>query len=80
MLRADEEISLFEPDAMHNCGEGIAISNKDDFSEFIKEIDFIIKNYENEMFSFEEYSFTSLEIIASRYFGTIPTIPKSNNK
>ena len=59
LLRADEEISLFEPDAMHNCGEGIAISSKDNYSEFIKEIDFIIKNYENEMFSFEEYSFAS---------------------
>ena len=80
LLRADEEVSLYEPDAMHNSGDGIAISNKDNYSEFIKEIDFIIKNYENEIFSFEEYSFTSLEIIASRYFGTIPTVPKSKNK
>ena len=77
-LRSNDEKALYEPNAMHTSGEGIAISVKENFSDFVKEINFIINNYKSEAFSFKEYSFCSLEMIASRYYGNIPTIPNLN--
>ena len=34
-------------------------------------MEFIMSQYENEKFSFEEYSFEALEFIVCRYYGSI---------
>ena len=65
---------------MYNAGEGIEIRTKEDYKEFIDERDFILEQYENEIFSFDEYSFEAIELIACRYYGHIPTMPKFTNK
>lgn len=73
-LKKDEELLFYEPYAMWRAGEGIEVKVERNFDEFCSIVQFILKQYQNDIFSFEEYSFKSLEIITCRYFGYIPRV------
>lgn len=73
-LRADEEEFLYEYDAMVKAGEGIEIRTEKDFDTFVDKIDYILEQYKNELFSYEEYSFPALEMLVCRYYGYVPRV------
>ena len=74
ILRAQEELSLYDEYAMYKSGEGIVIKTEDNFDSFKEKLLFILDQYQNEVFSFDEYSFPALEIITSHYYNSIPRI------
>ena len=59
---------------MNMAGEGIEITVEKTFEDFVTKVQFILKQYENDRFSFDEYSFKSLEVIICHYFGYIPGV------
>lgn len=67
-LRADEEQYLYDYYAMNSSGDGVAFEVFDNFEEFKTHINFIMSQYSNEQFSFDEFDFPALELIISRYF------------
>lgn len=71
-LKKDEELLFYEPLAMNMVGEGIEITIEKTFEDFSAKVQFIMKQYEKDIFSFDEYSFKSLEKIICHYFGYIP--------
>lgn len=73
-LRKNEELLFYEPLAMNYAGEGIEITGEKDFDAFSAKVKFIMQQYENEILSFDEYSFESLEVIICHYYGYIPRI------
>lgn len=73
-LRKNEELLFYEPYAMNLAGEGIEITVEKDFETFSAKVNFIMQQYENEVLSFDEYSFESLEVIICHYYGYIPRI------
>ncbi|MBD5530448.1 MAG: hypothetical protein HDR02_18880 [Lachnospiraceae bacterium] len=73
-LRKNEELLFYEPYAMNLAGEGIEINVEKNFETFSAKVEFIVQQYENEIFSFDEYSFENLEVIICRYYGYIPRV------
>lgn len=73
-LRGPEESFFYEPMAMNAAGEGIDITTEENFEKFSNRIHFIMEQYESESFSFDEYSFKSLEFIICHYYGYIPRV------
>ncbi|MBP3603214.1 MAG: hypothetical protein J6J79_03585 [Lachnospiraceae bacterium] len=73
-LRKDEELALYNPWAMNLAGEGIEVPVEDDFNKFQNGVKFILEQYRDEAFSFDEYSFSSLEILICHYYGYIPRV------
>lgn len=73
-IRATEEELYYEKAAMNRSGEGIEIIVSKDYTEFVRTIDFILKQYENEMLSFDQYGFSALENIVCRYYSYIPRV------
>ena len=73
-LRKNEELLFYEPFAMNLAGEGIEITVEKDFETFSAKVKFIMQQYENEILSFDVYSFESLEVIICHYYGYIPRI------
>lgn len=73
-LKKEEEFLFYEPFAMNMAGEGIEITIEKTFEEFSAKVQFIMKQYEKDIFSFDEYSFKSLEVIICHYFGYIPRV------
>ena len=73
-LKKGEELLFYEPLAMNMAGEGIEITIEKTFEDFIDKVQFILEQYENDIFSFDEYSFESLEVIICHYFGYIPRV------
>ena len=73
-LRGQEETFFYEPMAMNTAGEGIDITTEENFEKFSNRIHFIMEQYEDENFSFDEYSFKSLEFIICHYYGYIPRV------
>ena len=59
---------------MNAVGEGIDITTEENFEKFSNRIHFIMEQYEGESFSFDEYSFKSLEFIICHYYGYIPRV------
>lgn len=72
-LRKKDEIMIYSPQAMYMAGEGIEVKIESDFDSFKDKANFLVIQY-NDIFSFEEYSFTSLEMIICRYFDYIPRL------
>ena len=72
ILRSNEEEALYNHNAMNMAGESVEIILEEDFSEFQKVMKKIAEVYENEKFSYMEYCFPAIEIIASRYYSTVP--------
>ena len=74
VLRAQEELALYDESAMYKSGEGIVIKTEDNFESFKKIVSFIIEQFQKEEFSFDTYSFPAIEIIAGHYYNTVPRI------
>lgn len=73
-LKKEEELLFYEPLAMNMAGEGVELTVEKTFEDFSAKIQFIMKQYKKDIFSFDEYSFESLEVIICRYFGYIPRV------
>lgn len=73
-LRKDEELKFYEYFAMNLAGEGTEITIEDQFENFKKKVDFVLSQYDKEKFTFDEYCFSSLEILICHYYVYIPRI------
>lgn len=73
-MRPNEETLFYEKNAMNMTGDGVAIQIKEKYQDFRKQIDCVFTQYKNDCFSFEEYSFSPLELIICRYYGYIPRV------
>ncbi len=72
-LRKTEEKMFYDSWAMNASGEGVEIAVEKDFDTFKKKMNFIVKQYDD-VFSFEEYCFSGLEIMICRYYDYIPRV------
>ena len=75
-LKAEEEIALYDAHAMNRSGEGVVFEAERTFDETKEVINFVMKQYDHEVFSFETYSFEALEFIICRYYGYLPRIKR----
>ena len=73
-IRQVEENKLYKNGAMVSAGEGIAIKAEKTYELLEEEVKFIFSQYENEVLSFDEYSFPELEFIICRYYSYIPRV------
>lgn len=73
-LRAEEELNFYDPQAMNRAGEGTAFEPEDTFEEMKDIVEFVLQQYEQEEFSFEEYCFKPLELITCRYYNYLPRV------
>lgn len=70
-LRAEEETKFYDAYAMNLAGEGVALNVEPEFEKMKEHMEFIMRQYEEEKFSFDEYSFEALEFIVCRYYGSL---------
>ena len=75
-LRAEEETKFYDAYFMDLAGEGVALDMEPEFEKMKEHITFIMKQYEGEKFSFEEYSFEALEFIVCRYFNGLVRVKR----
>ena len=75
-LRSEEESQFYDVYAMNQAGEGIALQLEKTFDKFKEKVIFIMKQYETEQFSFDEYSFAALEFIVCRYYGYLVRVKR----
>lgn len=75
-LRSEEESQFYDVYAMNQAGEGIALQLEKTFDKFKEKVIFIMKQYETEQFSFDEYSFAALEFIVCIYYGCLVRIKR----
>lgn len=75
-LTSEEEINLYDDYAMNMAGDGVAFELEQSFDEAKENISFVMKQYEQETFSFEKYSFDALEFIICRYYGYLPRVKR----
>ena len=75
-LRAKEETMFYDAHFMNLAGEGVALDMEPEFEKMKEQITFIMKQYEGERFSFEEYSFEALEFIVCRYFNGLVRVKR----
>lgn len=54
--------------------EGVEITLENNYDKFKTNVDFVLDQYKDEIFSFEDYSFSSLEMIICHYFNYIPKV------
>ena len=73
-LKKEEEEYLYHKNAMFLSGEGVDIPVMDTFERFKERIGIITERYRDDIFSFQEYSFPSLEMIICRYYSYIPKV------
>ena len=73
-LRKKEETYFYDSMAMNYAGEGIEITVEDKFDTFKKKVNFVLEQYKDEMFTFDEYSFMSLEVLICHYYSYIPRV------
>ena len=78
-LKAEEEIKFYDAYAMNLAGEGVALDVEKDFEKMKEKLEFIMQQYEGEIFSFEEYSFEPLEFMICRYYGYLARVKKEKN-
>lgn len=77
-LRADEESALYDAYAMNMAGDGVAFEPNKSYEDLKEQITFVMDQYAGEMFSFEKYSFDTLEFIVSRYYGYLVRVKKEH--
>ena len=72
----EEEVLFFDKYAMNKSGTGKCFKTPDNYKEFyeMNNFDDLLKKINTIKFSYEEYSFPSLEMIVCRYYGYIPRI------
>ena len=75
-LRAEEESEFYDVCAMNQAGEGIALQLEKTFDKLKEKVMFLMKQYEKETFSFDEYSFAALEFIVCRYYGYLVRVKR----
>lgn len=68
-LRANDEPYLYNYYAMNHTGDGVAFETNKSFDIFTNQALFVMNQYSNEKFSFDEYGFPALEFLLARYFG-----------
>ncbi len=76
-LRQKEEKMFYQRGAMVSAGEGVSIRLKKDFLDyetFHGAMEYLFKQFEDELFSFDRYGFPALEMIVCHYFGYIPRV------
>ena len=73
-LRKEEELLFYDYYAMNVAGEGVEITLENDYDSFKANVDFVMNQYKDEKFSFEEYSFSGLEIMICHYYNYIPKV------
>lgn len=78
-LCSNEEKSLYDPHAMNLAGDGVAYDAEKTFEKMKETVDYVMKQYEREDFSFDTYSFEALEFIISRYYGYLPRVKRETN-
>ncbi len=76
LLKCTENMIAYNRDAMHSAGVGIAIDIDDDYNAFLSRINAIFKEYQDEEFSYQKYSFDSFEFIICRYFNFLPRVKR----
>jgi hypothetical protein len=54
---------------MNHTGDGVAFETNKSFDIFTNQALFVMNQYSNEKFSFDEYGFPALEFLLARYFG-----------
>ena len=69
-------MKFYDVYAMNQAGEGIAFQLEETFDKFKEKVEFIMGQYEEEQFSFEEYSFEALEFIVCRYYGYLVRVKR----
>lgn len=74
---AEEEVNFYQSNAMNKIGAGVAVLLELEFEKFCERVNLIRTKYENEKYSYKEYSFSVIELIACRYFGLLPRIKVS---
>lgn len=73
-LRKEDELFLYDSYTMNRAGEGIEIRVEDDFETFSNMVNYIMQQYKDEILSFDEYSFSSLEMFICHYYEYIPRV------
>lgn len=73
-MRREEELLFYDYYAMNIAGEGVELTLENNYDKFKANVDFVIEQYKDEIFSFEDYSFSSLEIILCHYYNYIPRV------
>lgn len=77
-LRADEELKLYDRYAMNQAGDGTSFETEDTFQNLKTRVGFTMEQYKDEVFSYEMYSFPSLEFIVSRYYGYLVRVKRES--
>lgn len=75
-LTSKEELKFYDAYAMNQSGEGVAFGAEKTFEKLRETINFIMKQYEQEEFSFDKYSFEALEFIVCRYYGYLVRVKR----
>lgn len=73
-LRSAEEELFYEPGAMNLAGEGVEVTVEDNYPDFCRKVGFILDQYKEERFTFDEYSFSGLETIICHYYEYVPRV------
>lgn len=60
------------------AGEGVAFEIEKTFDQLSESVQFIMNQYKNEKFSFEEFGFRALEFIVCRYYGYLVRVQREN--
>lgn len=68
---SNEESLFYDKYAMQNSGAGYAVHDFKDYKKFRESLLIVLKKNTENKYSYEEYSFNSLEFIVSRYYGYI---------
>lgn len=79
-LKSEEEIGFYDDWAMNSVGDGVAFKATQSFDETKDCISFIMNKHEQEVFSFETYSFEALEFIVCRYYGYLPRVKREQSE
>lgn len=73
-IKPDEESFLYDAYAMNSAGDGVAYEASPTYDAMKENVKFVMGQYSTDTFSFNMYSFDSVEIMACRYYGYIPLI------
>lgn len=79
LLKAEEEAKFYDANAMCSSGTGFDFDTYKDFEKLKEEVDMIVNQFVSETFSFEEYGFSALEFIVSRYYEMLPRVKIENH-
>ena len=54
--------------------EGVEVTVEDNYPDFCRKAGFILDQYKEERFTFDEYSFSGLETIICHYYEYVPRV------